>query len=218
MMFMIMIILMMTNTGTTTTTTSITTTTTTTTTTTSFVFGGWSDSGYAATEVLGTPTCTGVIPPVRRHSHLTVSSDDGELLLVCGGNYNFNLDSSCDKFDLQTKTFKHHSDMLQKRYWSSAVYTSEGVLVVGGFHSKNTIDFLPKHSTNWVARNDIPGNGVYYSCMVMVSESVAMVVGGVYSRTAVRLYDVTTDQWTDLPSLSVGVYNVMTVSIQRKVC
>ena len=107
--------------------------------------------------------------------------------------------------------------MLQTRFRPSAVYTSEGVLVVGGNPSRNSIEFLPKQSTNWVARNDIPGNGVYASCMVMVSESVAMVVGGAYSMTAVRLYDVTTDQWTDLSSMSVGVYNHDCVNTEQGV-
>ena len=189
---------------------------------TTLLVGGYTDLGSdPVTEVLNTEHCAADIETVTRVSPVSVSTEDGELHLVCGGDpesgRSDTTSRTCDKFDPETKTFTHHSQLLQRRFGSSALSTSLGVIIVGGAYSQNTIEFLATHSTNWEARNDIPGYGVWLSCMAMVNSTHAIVVGGLLSPTSVRLYDVTTDLWTDLPSLSVGVWGHDCVNTEQGV-
>ena len=167
------------------------------------VVGGQTSGG--STEILYNPSCNG-ISTLDRYNPVSIST--GSLSLVCGGESDDDSDSltSCQQFNADTKTFSPHSQLLQPRYAASGVSTSQGIIIVGGFYSGNTIEMLATDSTTWTARTDITGSGVSYSCMTMLNHSHAIVVGGSSALTAVRLYDVINDQWTDLPSLDVGVW------------
>ena len=169
------------------------------------VIGGNTGRGgpVPVTEVLGRRDCTG-IPTLARYKPVSIST--GKLSLVCGGDVSNVHQTSCQQFNAVTKTFTEHSQLVQKRFGSSAIKTSEGIIIVGGEYRGKNVEMLATDSTTWTARTDINGSEVRYSCMTMLNHSHAMMVGGMSSPEEVRLYDVINDQWTDLPSQDVHVW------------
>ena len=166
--------------------------------------GGFtSGSPTASTQVLGTP-CQDFPLPVARSNHVAVNTGSDQL--VCGGHPAANY-KSCLKFNYISKTWEDHSTLLQYRYDSSAVTVHDKTYIFGGRGSDSkTSEYLTVGQNTWTVGPDIPGNGVYLSCVVSVDDRI-VIIGGTYNYTQVIVYDVTTDQWTDWPSLTDGVYD-----------
>ena len=83
-----------------------------------------------------------------------------------------------------------------------------GVLILGGF-KELTSSLLMTGSTEWVAGPDLTGTNettsYYGSCSVLLSDTKLLLIGsqaeGLLGGTRVQEYDVTTQLWTEWPSL-----------------
>merc|ERR1712180_548252 len=109
----------------------------------------------SSAEVL-TTSCDFTLPEGRQ-GHISVTTTDGKIL-VCGGYTPSGYTRSCLQFNSQSKTWEHHSNMLNRNpFQASAVVLKHGVYILGGEFSKSSSEFLATGSTVWTQGPDIPG-------------------------------------------------------------
>merc|ERR1712180_32604 len=130
-----------------------------------------------------------------RYGHISVTTTDGKTL-VCGGSvsliYHYTGHSaSCLQFDYESKSWKEHSPLLsQNRYGASAVTLSRGTYVLGGdYVVKNSSEFLVTGSSVWTQGPQIPGEGMYHSCVAKLSDTEFVILGGLHDVTQARVYN-----------------------------
>merc|ERR1712126_584190 len=147
--------------------------------------------------------------PETRAGHTSVTTADGKTL-VCGGYTDSPSGStkSCLQFDYESKSWREHSSHLSShRVRALAVTLSRGTYVLGGQLSAGTSsEFLATGSSVWTQGPDIPGDGVYKSCVAKLSDTEFVILGGIQDETQARVYDETRDEWRSWPRMNHGKY------------
>jgi len=185
--------------------------------------GGGSPSNiHHSAEVLNT-SCDFPLPEAR-WGHLSVNTLDGKTL-VCGGIINRHEETaswnketaSCLQFDYESRSWKDHSTLQSiKINHRSAVTLSRGTYVLGGdcgvirhygvrVSNNDSSEFLATGSSVWTQGSRIPGYGVCESCVVKLSDTEFIVLGGRNDPTQARVYNEERDEWREWPRLTVEV-------------
>ena len=108
-------------------------------------------------------------------------------IVLCGGMGNA---KKCLKLD--QGTWKEHSTLNVERDWHSAVTTQKATFIFGGyFSSRNTYEYLPKDSTEWLmGKTEIP-EGFERGCSIAVkSDQVIWLIGGWRTENRILKFNV----------------------------
>lgn len=178
--------------------------------------GGYAGSSLSgSSEVVGYPDCQIPHMPVPTRGHTAVSTP---LPIVCGGVADGYTDR-CYHYHPSTG-WSTHSTLNYPRYGPNGVDTQDGVFILGGYPSsvKNKIEFLAHGSTTWrTLSEDIPGAGVYRSCVVALNSQSILVIGGSYDKNQVMQFNTTTRSWFTWPNLPISVYEHACLNIGDKI-
>jgi len=178
--------------------------------------GGIRNNNYndliQSTEVL-TVSCDNEIPLYGgRTGHISVTTEDGRTL-VCGGmvsSYRQPIHTkNCIQFNFWYNTWDYHSHLTSEyRSQSVAIALKHGTYILGGFWgSQRSSEFLATGSSTWTTNvPQIPGNGMWMSCGVKLSDTEFVIIGGMLDETQVRMYSTTKKVWTEWTRLRIGVY------------
>merc|ERR1719369_1415995 len=162
------------------------------------VTGGSDGQGYlTSVETVVNSKCKVAQYTESVEGHSLVFTSGDHLLLSCGGYYN----PTCLKLDMYG--WVDHSEMTQERYYSGSVSLESGVYILGGSHSDQTSDFLPKNQTTWESGPAMPYQFTK-GCTVKISEEQFAILGGYFSQNAVSVFDTTTSTWSTKQSLIQG--------------
>jgi len=176
------------------------------------LMGGWNQTELVSIDTVNT-SCASVPLPIGMSRHASFSI--GDTHLVCGGLYT----KDCYMLNVSSMEWEHHSTLNSKRYGASVLVIGARVWVVGGSgDSRKTSEYLT--DGRWTVGPSVPGGGVYDSCMTYLNSSHVILIGGYHDRRQVRLWDITTETWTDWTdrvSLPYPVWGHDCVSIEEGV-
>jgi len=177
-------------------------------------YDGSGNGGYkiSSAEVLNT-SCDFPLPEAR-WGHMSVTTADGKTL-VCGGTTPSGRATSCLIFDYESKSWKERSPLLsQYRFLASAVTLSRGTYVLQGEDkATSSSEFLATGSSVWTQGPDVPGDGVYKSCVAKMSDTEFIILGGIRHEYQALVYNEEEDTWRRLPNLNVGVFGHSCVTL-----
>jgi len=177
--------------------------------------GGYNPKPLRSAEVLNT-SCNFPLPK-GRHGHIGVTTADSRTLF-CGGFLPSESTVSCLEFNFQSKTWEHHSNMSSPRPWGSpAIALKRGVYVLFQDDTQSSSEFLATGSSVWTRGPDVPGKGVYLSCVARLSEAEFVLLGGRNDETQALHYSETSGLWTELTRLTVGVIGHSCLGLGDKV-
>jgi len=170
------------------------------------VVGGLGSDYYPlfSNEIIDNAQCISSISLPTGLTHNVAISTSFNLHLVCGGFNN----NKCWTFNTNNLTFDLHSTLQSSYRTRSSVVEANGkVYILGGGYGSvtGTSEVLTLGEDRWEAGPNIPGNGVAYSCAVVLNSTNILIIGGVGDSTQVTLYDTVTDTWTSWPRLSKGL-------------
>jgi len=185
------------------------------------IVGGGIVGGMAATRVvpLFYGDCTELSIPVDNlprpygsKSHVSGWTYDG-VMLTCGGSGSSSIPIfDCIYFNTETRDWEIHSSLPGQRKSSGIVFTENGTYILGGGpqgndHSiKKTSLFLPLGGNSWTEGPEIPGDGIWDSCVLDLNSTHAIIIGGLCNGTQVRLWEHSTNTWTEWPNLPHDVF------------
>merc|ERR1711962_69096 len=172
------------------------------------IVGGETDdfNTLSSVELFGSGDCHELSLPKERAYHLSGLTHDG-VILTCGGSDDLDDDLlDCIHFNVKSKTWVPHSTLPEARSGSNMVITKTGTYILGGFGSRSkTSLFLPAGGNTWTTGPEIPGDGVWLSCVVSVNSTNLIIIGGYYDTRQIILWDYTKNTWTEWPDLPYGV-------------
>ena len=164
---------------------------------------GFSSEATTSVDLIGDVTC--VLPqlPINIPYQPSIILTNDNQILACGGYPN----NMHECLVLKDQNWIKHSDLIEKRYDSSAVTMAKGVYILGGDNSfsQTTSEFLPTGSTNWHVGPNIP-EGFTKGCAVKVSDFELILIGGYKTRNRIIKLNVNTKEWTNLGELKEGRY------------
>ena len=156
------------------------------------VVGGWNGSHDLTTAEIVPNRCD--IPSLPKgisyNPNLVLTND--KKVLFCGGMDN----KQC--FELQEKEWVHHSNLTENRYFAAAVTMPKGTYLFGGEGSPDTWEWLPNGSSTWKPGGSIPGEMFDAGCIVEISSSEVLLLGGYYNGQRILKFNVETEKWTEL--------------------
>ena len=121
--------------------------------------------------------------------------------------------------ELKDNQWQEHSQLKNKRGWSSAVTMPGGVYIFGGWgKSKTTWEWLPSGTNQWRSGNSgIPG-GFSSGCAVQINDKDILLIGGDGTRKRVLKFNTTAQEFTSLGDVLIqGRYHHACTRMEDKI-
>ena len=141
------------------------------------IAGGWDGNMLASVEVISDDSRDNIhLPNLPKSIQWSPSMvNHNGTILLCGGGKNL---QTC--LQMEENGWNHHSNLNKERSYTSAVATNTATFIFGGYHSKDTFEYLEQgSSSNWKEGNErIPGIGFKEGCAVAISSEEIWLIGG----------------------------------------
>ena len=112
--------------------------------------------------------------PKANGGHCLVVTPDN-ILLSCGGDAS---PQTCYSLDVTGGVWNHHSTLREEREGSLAINLPSGAFIFGGMQSPQTSEYLPASDQTWQVGPTVPEGGIDRGCVVKVSPTEILLIGG----------------------------------------